>query len=233
MSKPTNTIELAFGYTDKDGKTHKKVTFGKRPKVRDFILLDTNPQAQSPTQYEQLVKRLMITEFGTLTMPVMLPVLVKLDTADNDRLTTATDNFLQISREERQGELLPDNEVRLIFGIEIDGVIYDIAKFGNRLTVADNVEADNLKLGNGVARTAFQIGKQICELRHSESGLKIQGQVTVENLSGMDSEDFNLLRLAAEFFRVTIPGAGKSVNAGIFDSAGDGMGGKGNSESAD
>ena len=208
-----HSIELILGYTDGKEVTHKSVTFGTRPKVSDLMKLDMNPQAQNPTQYQQLIQRLMITKFGELKMPVTLPAMLALDTIDNDALNTAADKFLEISRGEKQGEILPDNEARLMFGIEIDDVNYDIVKFGNRLTVGDNAEADNLNLGNGVARTCFQIGRQICEIRHSETGLKLEGGLTVDDFANLDSEDFNVLRLAAEFFRVSIRGNGRKVSA--------------------
>lgn len=233
-----HTIELPIGYTDKDGAVHRDVTFGKRPKISDLILLDMNPQSQNMTQYQQLLRRLMITKFGTLKMPVVLPVFLTLDTADDDVLSAEADKFLQNSRGDRQGEILENNEARLMFGIEIDGVEYDIVKFGNRLTVGDNVEADNLKLGNGVARLCFQIGKQISEIRHSESGLKLDGSLSLDAFSNVDSEDFNVLRLACEFFRIPMHGTGKSVsrqssNSSVNDGKGNGLDGKRNPKSAD
>ncbi len=233
-----HTIELPIGYTDKDGVVHRDVTFGKRPKISDLILIDMNPQAQNMTQYQQLVRRLMITKFGALTMPVALPVFLTLDTADDDFLSAESDKFLQDSRGDRQGEILDNNEARLMFGIEIDGVEYDIVKFGNRLTVGDNADADNLRLGNGVARLCFQIGKQISEIRHSETGLKLEGTLALDSFSNVDSEDFNVLRLACEFFRIPMRGTGKNVSRksgknGISDSEGNGLDGKGDSKSAD
>lgn len=231
-------IKLSIGYTGKDGVNHKDIVFGKRPKVADLILLDMNPQAQNMTQYQQLLRRLMITKFGDLKTPVMLPVFLALDTADDDLLAEGADKFLQNSRGERQSEILPNNEARLMFGFEIGGVVYDIVRFGNRLTIGDNAEADNLKLGNGVARLCFQIGKQVSELRNNETGLKIEGTVALDAFSSVDSEDFNVLRLACEFFRIPLGGTGENVSGqsgknSVADSERNRLDGKGNPEPAD
>jgi hypothetical protein len=146
----------------------------------------------------------MITKFGSLKMPIPHTALTALDTYDDDLLEKAADEFLQESRDGKDAKILPNGEAQLMFGIEVEGVIYDIVKFGNRLTVADNIEASAQGLGKGIARTCFQIGKQICEIRNNETGLKIEGQLALENFSDLDSEDFNAMRLAAEFFRLGI-----------------------------
>jgi|CXWL01.1.fsa_nt_gi hypothetical protein len=200
-------ITLVFGYTDKEGVTHKDVTFGKRPILKDLLALDMNPLTQLPTQYVQLVRRLMITKFGTLAMPVALPILLALDTVDDDKLAAEADQFLVGSREGRTTEFRKD-EAKLGFGIEIDDMIYDTVRFGKRLTVNDYVEAERLRLGDGLAKTAHLAGCQVSEISSSEHGSKLEGQLSVEQLSGMDSEDFNILRFAAEFFRLEVPGTG-------------------------
>lgn len=206
-----HNIELTYGYTDKKGVTHKDVTFGYRVTVGDLVMLDNNPMAQNQTQREQLVRRQMITKFGTLSLPVPLNVLAALDTMDDDRMRIGADHYLQITRDGRQAEYRNNDEVKLIFGVEIDGVRYDVVKFGRRLTVADNIEADNRNLGNGIARICFQICKQIVELSDSETGIKLEGPIESEKLSGMDSEDLQVLRFAGEFFRLAPSASGKDL----------------------
>lgn len=203
-------VELTFGYTDKKGVVHKVVTFGKRLTVADLVLLDNNPLGGNATQYEQLIRRVMITKFGTLSCPVALSVLSSLDTMDDDALRIGASQFLRLSRDDRQPEFRESDELKLAIGIDIDGVTYDVVKFGRRLTVADNIEADNLNLGSGVARLCFQICRQIAELRNSESGIKLEGPISPDNLSGADSEDLATLRMGAEFFRLA-PSAGRET----------------------
>lgn len=196
----THEIELPFGYTDKKGVRHTKVVFGKRPSVGDLLLLDSNPTAQNIVQREQLVRRQMITRFGDLMMPVPLDVLAKLDTIDDDLLRRSANDFLIKSRDGRKAEYEAD-AVKLMFGIEIDGVTYDTVEFGNRLTVGDNIEAGNRGLGDGVALVCFQIGQQISQLRSSETKFTLDGQLDSEKFSDMDSEDLNALLMGAELFR--------------------------------
>lgn len=197
-------IELTFGYTDKEGRVHREVVFGKRLRLNDLMRLDMNPLAQLPTQYERLVIRTLITEFGKLSVPVDLTVMLALDTLDDDKLAAAADEFLVMSREGRSGEFRQD-EALLAFGIELDGDTFDTVRFGNRLTVNDYAEADRMNL-KGVARAAYLVGRQISEITGSEHGRKRDGQLTVDQLSTMDSEDFKILRLAAEFFRLEVAG---------------------------
>lgn len=193
-------IELIEGYTDKDGNIHKDVEIGKRLTVADMMRIERDPQAQNPALYEDLVRRMMITKFGKLKMPLMLPVLLKLDTIDHNDLGRAINEFLQQTRPDDNGELLPDNSVRLMFGLTIESTNYNIFKFGNRLTrqhVADAFAQDLI----GISNTAFELGKQICEISDSETGVKIEGSLTIEQLSQLDSEDFSLLRVAGELYR--------------------------------
>lgn len=223
-----HTIELKYGYQDKKGKVHTSVTFGKRPKLGDIIALDLNPQAQSTTQHECLIRRLMITQFGDLKTPVDLDVLLSLDSLDYDRLSGEADRFLEISREGRTSEFL-ENGARLALGITIDGETYDVVHFGTRLKVRDYVEAEKLQYGQGVAREAHKAGCQISQLASSEHKGTRDGTLTVEQLSEMDGEDFNVLRLAAEFFRLGLTDQAdeaKSTDAdesGAGDSTGDGL----------
>lgn len=193
-------IELIEGYTDKTGKNHKTVEFGKRLTVADMMLIERDPQAQNPVLYEDLVRRMMIVKFGTLKMPLMLPVLLKLDTIDRDDIGYAANEFLQQSRPNGNGEILPEHAVRLIFGLTIESTTYDVFKFGNRLTGQDQADAYAKGL-NGVAKEAFELGRQICEISDSESGLTVNGSLTLEQMAKLDGEDLNLLRVAGELYR--------------------------------
>lgn len=195
-------VKLKFGYTDAKGVKHAEVTFGKRPTLADMLQLDSNPLSSGSTNNVQLTRRLMITKFGELTCPVSLTVLAALDTIDDNILERGANEFLRMSRTERPFEIVSTTEVNLGFGITIDDVIYDKVIFGNRLTVADNIEADRLNLGDGVARLVFQVSRQISKLENTETGLSLDGQPEPSLLSDMDAEDFNMLRMAAEFFRV-------------------------------
>lgn len=197
-------VELKFGYKDKDGIVHREVTFGKRPTVGDLVLLDSNPLATNPTHRTLLVRRLMITKFGSLEIPLKPNVMTTLDTYDDDELQRAGDRFLAESREGKQCEFVGDNVYRLAHPITIGEADFDTIKFGRRLTVADNIEADERRLGDGLARAVFQVCRQIVEISDSESGVKLDGQPEPDQFSTMDGEDFQMLRFAAEFFRLGV-----------------------------
>lgn len=193
-------IELIGGYTDKDGNIHKEVEFGKRLTVADMMLIERDPQAQNPVLYEDLVRRMMIVKFGTLKIPLMLPIFLQLDTIDRDDLGFAANEFLQKTRPGDNGELLPANSVRLMFGLTIESTTYNVFKFGKRLTGQDEADAHSKNLV-GISKFAYEIGKQITEISESETGLTIKGSLTLEQMSSLDGEDFNLLRVAGELYR--------------------------------
>ncbi|HQU82867.1 MAG TPA: hypothetical protein PKY59_07070 [Pyrinomonadaceae bacterium] len=234
----THNIELIEGYTDKDGNIHKEVEIGKRLTVADVMLIERDPQAQNPVLYEDLIRRMMITRFGKLKMPLMLPVLLKLDTIDRDDLGFAINQFLQNTRPNDNGELLPDNSVRLMFGLTIESTTYNVFKFGNRLTGQDQADAHAQKL-DGISKAAFELGKQICEISDFETGLTVKGSLTLEQISKLDGEDFSLLRVAGELYRQSFRYGRKRVSEqrdGADGTSADDKNvddGKGNSESAD
>jgi len=200
----THAIELIEGYTAPDPKTkrdvtHTSVTFGRRLTVKDLIDLDSDPQGQNPTQYQDLIRRKMITKFGGLTMPVSLNVLLSLDSIDREDLKSAADNFLNISRGDRLTDFRENHELKLAFGFVIDGTEYTVIKFGNRITGKDEVEADGY--GNGAARRCFLIGRQIVQITTEDGSASIEGQVELETFFTLDAESINLLWVGAELFR--------------------------------
>lgn len=212
----TKTIELLDGITTVDKETkeeirHTKVTFGNRLTGADYFNLDNDPQAKNPTQYEMLIRRKMITSFGTLRMPVALNLMLGMDSIDLDDLGRAADEFVVESRGERISQFRPDNEVKLRFGFEIDGTCYDIVKFGNRLTGRDEVEADNF--GNGVMRLCYQIGRQICRISTDDGSAAIDGSVDISRFEKLDGEDINALRTGAELWRQSFRFKRKNISS--------------------
>ena len=234
-----HTIELIEGYTAVDPKTkkettHTTVTIGKRLTAKDLMDLDNDPQGQNPTQYQDLIRRKMITSFGTLTMPVPLNVLLSLDSVDRDDLGAATDKFLS-ERDGRETEFLENHLVQLAFGFVIDGTEYTRVQFGNRITGRDDVEAD--AHGNGVARRCFLIGRQISQISTGDGLASIEGQIALETFHALDAESINILWVGAELFRQSfrlkrkvLPGA--NGGDGLPAGEGNGLDGRPNPESA-
>lgn len=192
-------IELVGGYTDNKGNTHRKVTFGKRITAKDLFKLDTDPQAQDITQYSDLIMSAAITEFGALKMPVLLPVLLSLDSIDRDDLVEAHDKFLNESRGENEAKILPDNKIKLAFGFKIDSVTYDVVQFGKRTNGFDVVNAQKLGF-QGVKRECFFIAKQISQLSSSSVEATLE-TIEIKDFEQLDGYDLIHLRIAAEIWR--------------------------------
>lgn len=211
----THSIELIEGYKTTDPATgqeikHTTVTFGRRVTAKDLMSLDNDPQSANQTQYNDLIRRKMITKFGTLKMPVALNVLLSLDSIDRDDLAFAADRFLRESRGERTFEYLDNHTVKLPFGFDIDGTIYNVVRFGNRITGRDNVEADGY--GNGVTRLCFTIGKQIAEISTEDNTASIKGTVELEHFDSLDSEDITILQVGSELWRQSFRHKRKAVS---------------------
>ena len=204
MSETKHIIELIGGCKSVDRKTseetiHRKVIFGKRLTVGELIALESSPQAKNPTYYSDLILRKMIVEFGTLTMPVPLNLLLSLDSIDRDDLQEASDKFLESSRGERSFQFLEDNKVKLAFGFNIDGTEYNTVQFGNRINGQDQVEAD--PLGRGIAGTCFLIGRQISKISTDDGLASIEGQLELKHFESLDAEGLTVLKVGAEIFR--------------------------------
>lgn len=215
----THTIELLGGYTDKEGAIHRSVTFGRRLTVGELIKLDQDPQAQHLTQRALLIVRAGIIAFGTLSLldkqgrrrPVPVPFLLSLDSIDQEDLYEANSTFLRESRGERIASIVDSQLTALAFGFERDGVSYDLAHFGKRLTGYDLVEADRLKLG-GVARTCWEIGRQIEKIASSETGAELAGPLGLEWFETLDAEDLTPLIGGAEMWRQSFRRRGTGVS---------------------
>lgn len=205
-------IELIAGYTDntRDRKTHRSVTFGKLLTGKMLFVIDADPASSIPTQYQAMILRACITEFGTLRMPVPLTALLSLDTIDMDDLNAAFDRFSKINRGEKEAEIIDKNTVRLAVGYERNGLVYDVVTFGNRLTVMDEVEADNLKLAD-LKRVCFLAGKQVSRISQSEGQSVLDGPLPLEIFEELVGFDIQTLRVASEVYRQSfrLPGSGK------------------------
>lgn len=232
----THSIELLGGFIDKDGNVHTKVTYGKRLTAGDLMLIEDDPQAYITTQHEELIRRRMITEFGSIKIPT-LPMLLSLDKVDRQDLDKAQDYFTQKSRGERTAEFMEDNKVKLFFGFNISDVIYDIVQFGNRLTGNDEVEADRLNI-RGTRRTCFELGRQISRLESSEHTLVLEGKVDLKDFETLDMEDLGMLRVGGELATQSFRFRRKDVSDkrdgddGVSAGKGNGLDAKGNSKSA-
>ena len=200
MSPHNVTIELVDGYVDKKNARHSTVVFGQRLHGKVFFTIDEDPQSDLPTQYNDLLLRAAITHFGALSMPVPLSVLLSLSDLDREDLSDAYNRFSIESLDGRRADFLSDNKVKLPFGYERNGLVYDIVEFGTRLTGMDSVEADRLKLGD-LRRGCFLAGKQVVRLAQSEGASALEGPMLLEMFETLDVADLNAIRQGAELWR--------------------------------
>lgn len=210
-------IKLVEGYVDAHGVAHRRVVFGRRLTAKDLMRIDSDPQSQSPTQYTLLIARAAIVAFGDLPMTdgkgkriaVALPFLLSLDAVDYEDLIAGHDEFLRLSRGDAIAEIISSSEIALGFGIERDGVIYDLVKFGRRLTAKDLVEADRMNL-TGVARLVYEMSRQIEKITSSRHDLSLDA-IDMDLLESLDIEDLNFLRGGLLLWRESFRFRGKSV----------------------
>jgi hypothetical protein len=206
------TIELDLGHTDNKKVRHTKVTFGKRITGKKLFEIDGDAQASIPTQYQDLILRAAITEFGTLKMPVPLKVLLDLDSLDREDLSTGFNRFSTESLGGRQAEQLADNKLRLAIGYESNGLTYDLVEFGTRLTGMAEVEADRLRLSD-VKRRCFLAGKQVVRFGQSDGESVLDGPMPLETFEQLDSADLYSIVLGAEVWRNSFRRPGARVSA--------------------
>jgi hypothetical protein len=233
-----NKISLTFGHTDKKGTVHKDITFGKRLTAGDMMLLDADPRAQNPTQYQDFIHQKAITVFGELKVPVALDVLLGLNSIDRTDIRIGFEKFCQLSREDREYDYPANNVVKLCFGFEIDGTQYPTVELGRLNTGKDEVEADAVS-ERGIIRECFLLGRRITKLSTDKSAASIDGPVDLDKFKSLDGEDLILLRtgarIAEQFFRLAGKEDAQKLDTEGGDRALEGNGdvGGGDHESAD
>lgn len=194
------TIDLPIGYSDSKKVTHTRVTFGKRINGKLLFAIDDDPQSEIATQYQDLLLRVAITEFGALKMPVPLSVLLNLDSIDREDLNEAFNKFSNESLGERRVEYLADNKIRLAIGYERNGLLYDIVTFGSRLTGMSDVAADRLKL-TGIRRVCYLAGLQVVSFSQSQGESALEGPIPLEIFEQLDVIDIQAIRSGSELYR--------------------------------
>ena len=206
------SIELTYGWVDSQGETHKLVEFGRRLNGASLFLIDEDPQGKLPTMYNDLIIRWSITKFGTLACPVPLKVLLELDSIDRDDLGDAYNTFSRSAG--KTPIVIDDKTVRLAYGYEKNGLVYDMVEFGGRLTGMDEVEADKLGYKSGmIKRVCFLAGLQVKRLYQSDGKVEMAGPIGLEVFEEMDAIDIQAVRIAAEVYRNSFRRVRRSVSS--------------------
>lgn len=171
-------IELFNGYTDKKGKIHKQIEISKLIKAGEFFFLEATWGNQSPTTLTAYLLSHAITKFGKLEIPVSTNILLELYKTDLEDLVAIFNSFT-----EQNGTpiLIDEKTVKLVFGLEKDGTIYDLAEFGKLTTGKDVVEAEMKEL-SGNREAVFLAGKEIVRLKQSNGDLVLEGELNLETI---------------------------------------------------
>lgn len=179
--------DLKFGYQDKEDeqKTHKSVVFGKRPTCGDFIKTGGDA-AGVGLQFTLGMAAKSIVEFGGLTMPVSMTVLLSLNKVDRKILLEKYNSFISDTWTEK-GEILQNGQVKLVKGFERDGKAITLFEFRNLLTGYDEIEIES-ESTDTFHNHALQIVKE----------LAVPENFTYAELELLDAEDFLLLKEAEE-----------------------------------
>lgn len=226
-------ITLQFGHTDEKGNVHKEVIFGKRLTGEDLFLIDNDRQAQSRTQYVELIRRKAMTGFGGLRMPPALDVLLKLNRIDRGILAEGYEDFCRDTRGEKTGEFKANNTVVLVFGFNIDGVNYPIVELNRMTNGFDEVQADALDL-DGLSRVCFLIGRMISKISSEDGSLSIEGPIDFDRFKTLDADDVSLLRKGAQMAEIFFRIAGSEVSeVRASDDTASGDAGNGNERGGD
>ncbi len=241
MEELKHSITLTSGYTDKKGKVHKEVEFGYRLTMKDMFVIDADPKAKNPTQYQDMIRAKTITKFGELKLPLALNVLLDLDGIDRQDVAEAADTFVAIGNEGKVFEHLENNTVKVGRGFIVGGAAYNIIQFGNVPTGRDEVQADTLGL-SAAGRQAFLVGKHILRISTEDGTGSIEGPVDLITIETMDAYDWNMVIAGCEFFRLyhraeraTVPGqreGGGDISTDAIH-GNEGTGNSGASEAAD
>ncbi len=138
-------VNLKDGHVPLEGEDRtpqKRIVISRRPTGADLFRINRDEQSQLNINFELMMTAACITEFGNLSLPVPLGVLLKLKAYDRQALSEGRNVFLAKTLGERITESLSDEKVRLAFGLTAGGQVYDIVEFGNVLTGFDELEVE-------------------------------------------------------------------------------------------
>lgn len=194
-SLPKREFTLPFGYPDFEDKTklHKRVVIGKRPVAKDFFF----DAGDSNVQFDSMTQVASITAFGDMKMPVPLTVILSLNQIDRETLKSELLGFMTDTLGDRKNSHLENGKVQLAFGINCNGVVYDVVTFGQLLTGYDEIEIEknNTSLWQ---KHLMTMAKEVVLLSQSNGNAERSGCATIEEFETIDFIDLALLKEAEE-----------------------------------
>lgn len=174
-------LELLEGFADEKGTKHTKVEIGNLTKAGEYFLFESIWEDFSETALNAFLLSRAITKFGTLKTPVSESFLLNLLSTDLEDLGNALNEF---TAQNGTPQLYAQNTIKLIYGIEKDGVVYDLVEFGAHTKGFDEVQKERLNL-SGNRGMAFLAGKEIVKLYQSEGEKSLNTGLDLEAFSQM------------------------------------------------
>jgi hypothetical protein len=182
-------VTLEVGHTDKGEVNHKDVTIGSLLKGGDLFLIEMNMRYRNEkgeTLFNVLALERAITKFGDLPIPVSRGVLLDLDSIDLEDLVEAYNNFVG---QHGEPQPLSSNSLKLVYGYEVNGDVFDVVEFGRVLTGRDVVDAEKSERESASRMRCFLAGREIVRLRQSNGEKVVEGLLDVrafDDLAGID-----------------------------------------------
>lgn len=193
-------FNLKFGYQDKENPEvfHREVVISRRPTGADFFraVEGGTDDKTANTRINLALIASAITSFGTLTMPTPLTVLFSLNEIDEDKLNDEYLLFLISTQPPTEQKILEDNHrAQLAFGIEREGVKYQIIEFGKLLNGFDRIKIQN-EAQSDWQYTGAKIAREVVKLSTLDGSNSISGELTLAEIEAMDVTDFLVTREA-------------------------------------
>lgn len=201
MSKKPNSaarkFNLKFGYPDKENPEiiHREVVINRRPTGADFFraVEDGTDDGAANTRINLSLIKAAITKFGDITMPVPVTVLFSLNEIDEGKLNDEYLLYLLATQPETEQMILEDQRAQLAFGIERDGVKYQIVEFGNLLTGYDRMKIQSETQNEWIFQ-AKKMAREVVKISTLDGVQFVAGELTFEEIEAMDATDLIVLR---------------------------------------
>lgn len=190
-------FNLKFGYRDKETPeiVHREVEISCRPTGADFFkaVEDGTDDGAANTRINLSLIKSAITKFGDITMPVPVTVLFSLNEIDEEKLNDEYLLFLVATQPETEQKILEDNRAQLSFGIERDGVKYQIVEFGNLLNGYDRMKIQSETQDEWVFQ-AKKMAREVVKISTLDGAHSVDDELTFEEVEAMDVTDLLVLR---------------------------------------
>ena len=168
------------------------IEFGKTVKTKEYFRFETDNPNLSNNLRKIFFASGMATKPDSLDF-VSPEYILRLCAGDAESFMDAADNFYaQLDKP----HFVSENIIKLGYGLEIDGISYDLLVLGRTANLFDSIEATSK--GLTVSETlAFLAFKEITEIKQSNGSAALRGQIKFEDILNLNFIDgLNFAHLA-------------------------------------